>query len=228
MPDPDPFVEISKTQNWVKYASLLLAQSKLEPLGPAQLRSHGYRVDEQTGEIRPLGHTPWGVIKDETMLRQLRRARDLLKPLPRNIIMISTPASIESGCPHTYGDAGKETAYILFPGWLGRVVSLYTMVHECVHVYQKYSGKTNELYLNKSRIDELLNDPDTLRQSRLNPDANPIMYKTNGTDMLCVRDDERTAPLEKEAYDAERWLNLLLRWRRLNLVLRWRRLNLKF
>lgn len=217
MPAPNQFEEISQTDNWKKYASLLLAQSKLGQLGKERFESHGYRVVNDT--VRPSDNEPWEVIEDKHMIDLLRDARAVLSRAGTQfqdisavdqdvkIVLVSAPASIESGCPHTYADPRGATAYIVFPGWVRGVTSipLSTMLHECVHVYQKLSGLTWELYLNDEMISKILSDPEQLMK-RLNPDAPGVDYRTaNATYMLDVI-SELAQYLEAQAYDSEELL----------------------
>tara|TARA_B110000211_G_C14086663_1_gene556982 strand:+ start:1508 stop:2155 length:648 start_codon:yes stop_codon:yes gene_type:complete len=197
-------LSIQKTNNWKLYASLLEKQHNVNPTCPC-LFSHGYKLDK-TG-ITPIHTSEWLIIKKDHFQRNLQIARTLLSSrgmlLPQHIVLVHAPTYIESGCPHTYCDKSNETAFIVFPG--DADVDLKVMTHECIHVHQKYVGKTQELYLNIKRVNELMKlDLQTLR---LNPDANPIRYAegANGN-MLCTKDDEKDVYLEERAYSVSKEL----------------------
>ena len=124
--------------------------------------------------------------------------------LPPEIVLVHAPPYIESGCPHTYGDKETETAFIVFPC---SVVDLKVMIHECIHVHQKFVGHTEKLYLNNDRVIQLQH---SITTHRLNPDANPIEYANDTTtNMLEIKGNERDVLLEERAYLISQWLDAI-------------------
>ena len=201
---------VEATDNWKKYSSLLLKQRTVCKNGESLLKSHGYQLRFNT--IKPLDDTEWLVIVDPQSNDLMRTAwrlvceRGKLSPdgleKERDIILLRAPSYIETRCPHTYADAdtnSSEPCYIVFPK--GSTLSTQTMIHECVHIYQKRTGVTEKSYLNRRTIDQYLAmKPDVLETLRFNPDANPIKYVSGSTDMM-ITEPEKTAGLERMAYD---------------------------
>ena len=207
--DRSLFDAIILTNNW-KYYSKLLKEQAIKR-GDDYLRPHGYRLDRDT--IVPVDIGGWYPIRDPirdpinnvSLQQAWKRVCEHTKYKPlikRPIIIVSAPRSIESGFPHTYvdpDDASQDPCYIVLPR--GHQVDLRTMIHECVHVFQKRTGITKKYYLNETYIQTLLDGIVNHNLAlRFNPDATPIEYSTGMKKLWNVK-DETAAPLEKKAYD---------------------------
>jgi len=190
-----PFLQ---TENWRLYSSLLRKQHDIKH---TLLQSHGYTIDGDT--IRPIDDEDWTIIEET---ENLRRARSILKQeklsLPQTVVLLRAPRYIEAGCPHTYADKNGKFGYIVMPG--EDDLPLQTMLHECVHLMQKFTGQAEELYLNRANI-EVLKEKE-LQHLRFNPDANPLHLQRGATNMLCTEEKEDFVPLENEAYTTAAWL----------------------
>lgn len=197
----DPLTDIKQTENWQLYSTLLVSQHDRDNLGRERALSHGYTVIE--GAIEPTSDDPWQYIPTSSSMSQLLcQARKLLRKLLSmsfdcKVKLVQAPSEIECGCPHTFADRDGAVAYIVIPkNPNGKSLSLRTMVHECIHVYQKVTGMTNEEYLNDTTVNSLLN-----KRMRFNPDDIPIEYTNERTtDMLNTKYEESSAPLEHMAY----------------------------
>lgn len=192
---------ISKTNNWKQYSKLLRTQYDQNP---SLLESHGYKVDGNT--IRPIDDEEWTIIPTTQTLVDVQNSGRLT--LPQTVVLLRAPEYIEQGCPHTYADTHGDIGYIVMPG--KDDLPLRTMFHECVHLEQKFTGATENVYLNEDNIQRLLSDTDAIQCLRFNPDANPIHLRPGETNMLHTTESESSVRLEFEAYSKAAQLNIRL------------------
>ena len=104
----------------------------------------------------------------------------LLYSIPWNVTFIKKEYLIENNFPHTHGDT------IYFPSsffGLGEKIKIDLLIHEKIHVYQRYNPiEYNKLLLNYFDLEienTVSNHPDK-DNIRVNPDVNKLIYSDKG------------------------------------------------